>query len=420
MSDALPLPPRPNLEQYKTLAKELVRAHKSNEVRTWARRWLESLAKAVASEGPPDVWQLASGGADWLEREWRRNNGSSLSDAQFLIARAHGFESWPKFAKHIESLRSDQGSPFERAADAIVSGDIDTLRALLRESPRLVHERSARDHHSTLLHYTAANGIEDFRQRTPPNIVDIAALLLDAGADVNAESDAYAGRSTALGLAATSIHPQNAGVQNELLALLLDRGASLNGPDGRVNACLANGRVAAAEFLAARGASVDLAGAAGLGRLDLVRSLIDDASHEQRIDGLGWACEFGRTEAAAFLLDNGVSVLEPLRFHRQTGLHFAAYEGHAETVKLLLARGADVNVREDQFEGTPLDWALYGWGHIDRKLVPKRQHDVTVALLIGAGAKLDLRWYENLGELLKKVKADPGMRTALEGQLDGI
>ncbi len=173
MSDALPLPPRPNLEQYKTLAKELVRAHKSNEVRTWARRWLESLAKAVASEGPPDVWQLASGGADWLEREWRRNNGSSLSDAQFLIARAHGFESWPKFAKHIESLRSDQGSPFERAADAIVSGDIDTLRALLRESPRLVHERSARDHHSTLLHYTAANGIEDFRQRTPPNIVDI-------------------------------------------------------------------------------------------------------------------------------------------------------------------------------------------------------------------------------------------------------
>src|SRR5947209_10969137 len=28
-----------------------------------------------------------------------------LADAQLVVAREHGFESWPKFAKHIETLR---------------------------------------------------------------------------------------------------------------------------------------------------------------------------------------------------------------------------------------------------------------------------------------------------------------------------
>jgi len=39
-----------------------------------------------------------------------------------------------------------------------------------------------RRHHATLLHYVGANGIESFRQKTPANAVDIARLLLDAGA----------------------------------------------------------------------------------------------------------------------------------------------------------------------------------------------------------------------------------------------
>ena len=38
--------------------------------------------------------------------------------------------------------------------------------------PELIRQRSSREHRSTLLHYVSANGIEDFRQRTPPNIVD--------------------------------------------------------------------------------------------------------------------------------------------------------------------------------------------------------------------------------------------------------
>ena len=60
---------------------------------------------------------------------------------------------------------------FEAAADAVVSGDITALAKLLSENPALVTERSPREHRSTLLHYVSANGIEDFRQKTPQNIV---------------------------------------------------------------------------------------------------------------------------------------------------------------------------------------------------------------------------------------------------------
>ena len=79
-----------------------------------------------------------------------------------------------------------------------------------------------------------------------------------------------------------SVHPALAGVQDALIDLLVEHGAAMHAPGSAgnghsaVNGCLANGRGAAAEHLAGRGARLDLEGAAGVGRLDLVRSFFSD------------------------------------------------------------------------------------------------------------------------------------------------
>jgi hypothetical protein len=378
MSDARPLPSRPNLEQYKKQAKEL-----------------------------------------------QRSQQCSLAGAQFSLARRHGFASWPKFAAHVKELARAQSavSQFESAVDAIVSGDTAALAKLLRDHPGLVHERSTREHRSTLLHYVSANGVEDFRQKTPPNIVAIAQMLLDAGADVNAESDAYRGRQTTLGLTATSVHPERSGAQLPLLQLLIARGASVDGPDGAgtVNACLHNGRGAAAEYLAAHGARLDLEGAAGVGQLDLVQSffaedgsLMPPATAAQLVEGFAWACEFGRGNVVEFLLKRGANPAAKVPLHGSTGLHWAAHGGHADTVRLLLERGAPLDVTDTSFGASPLEWALHAW---DEASDPEPFYEV-VAILARAGARLNWKQYESpRGQrAAEKIRADPRMMAALRGE----
>jgi len=389
MSNAVPLPPHPHLDYYKKLAKDLVKAcGDPDALHAWATRFAPDRIERV-------------------ERHIRSANIDKLADAQFLIARAHGFASWPKFAKHVDELQH-AGSPdskFEQAADAIVSGDIDTLRRLLDESPELIRQRSSREHRSTLLHYVSANGVEDFRQRTPPNIVAITRLLLDAGADVNAESDAYAGHSMALGLTATSIHPEVAGVQIELMELLLDRGAMIERVPGEaVRACLANGRPLAARFLAGRGAYLDVENAAGVGNLDRVKELLPSSSKEEIGKGFVWACEYGYNDVVTFLLDHGVDPASGAGVD-MTGLHLAAHDGHLDTVKLLLAHNAPLEVK-NSYGGTVLDQTL--WSAVNH---PRPAHRKIVEALIAAGAKVEDDWFTGIPEIDELLlRARPDLR----------
>ncbi len=59
---------------------------------------------------------------------------ATLADAQFAIAREHGFETWAKLKHHIEALRPPGIEPFEQLANdlaaAYTSGDETTVRAL--------------------------------------------------------------------------------------------------------------------------------------------------------------------------------------------------------------------------------------------------------------------------------------------------
>lgn len=330
--DARPLPPHPNLDQYKKQAKELLKAWKAGDAGALQRVHRFHPRRAEARP--------------------------ALSEAQMIVAREHGFESWPKFAAHI----SAPNTPFERAADAIVSGDEATLKSLLRAHPDLVRARSARHHHATLLHYVSANGVEDFRQKTPKNIVSIARLLLDAGAEVDATSDSYGGGDTTLGLTATSIHPYKAGVLEPLIDLLVQRGANVNPPNGSiVQACLANDRPRGAELMAERGVRLDLEAAAGVGRLDLVERLFDSATPDEINRGFRWACEYGRRDVVDFLIDRGVD-LRAGDNSGQTALHLAAHHGQLEIVRLLIARGAPLEAK-NRYGGTVLGQTTWSCMH---------------------------------------------------------
>ncbi|HET7694707.1 MAG TPA: ankyrin repeat domain-containing protein [Vicinamibacterales bacterium] len=432
MSDAIPLPPRPRLEQYRKIARDLQRACASGDpgaIDRWGAKALSAIARLRGErDGNTSALNRA---AQRLTRRWQefrrtsdRGDRCLLADAQFFIAREHGFASWPKFAAHVEALSGQTPvARFEAAADAIVAGDITTLRALLRDHPELVAARSTRDHGSTLLHYVSANGVEDFRQITPPNIVEIARLLLDRGADVNAESAAYGGGSTTLGLAATSIHPEQAGVQTALLELLLARGADIEKPGltgnqhSAVWGCLANGQGGAARLFADRGARMNLAEAAGVGRLDVVRTFFDehgrlrDASLQRQMEeGFLYACGYGRLDTARYLLDRGVNpgVCDDAG---QTPLHWTSYGPHVEVAALLLERGAPIDPRDHRFNATPLEWALRAAAatdHADRE----RAYQL-VALLSRAGAALEI---DRLGEdAARRIEEDERLQRALKG-----
>ena len=371
--DALPLPPRPNLDQYKKRAKDLLKASQSTDpaaIRTWAVSWIDLLVRLSDHTLTPQLPVRIDHWTDELEKfaRGKLSESGTLTAAQFVIARAQGFESWPKLAKHIEAVAGGNSdvNNFERAA-AIVSGDIATLERLLHDHPDLIRAHSSRRHQATLLHYVSANGIEGYRQKTPNNIVQIADLLLRAGADVNAVADVYGG-STTLALVATSVYPERAGVQEALMQLLLDHGATIdsaNSPAGPlINICLANGRSRAAEFLATHGAHLDLEGAAGVGRLDVVKSYFDEsgalqdkATNEQLQRAFLWACEYGRNDVVEFLLQQGAS-LEAQANTGHTALHWAVIGGHADTIKLLLERGASLEAR-NVYGGTALGQALW-------------------------------------------------------------
>lgn len=70
------LPSRPNIDQYKKQAKELLKAYAANDS--------TAIERVRARCSRPRI---------------------SLADAQFVIASEHGFESWSTFARHVELLR---------------------------------------------------------------------------------------------------------------------------------------------------------------------------------------------------------------------------------------------------------------------------------------------------------------------------
>ena len=114
---------------------------------------------------------------DWLRKQAKRrleeiqktNPDAQLADAQFALAKEHGFSSWRALKTHIDGLTLD-GQVLAAARD----GDVAKLTALLEQHPEKLHLRS-KPYDWPLLHEAAKA-----RQLA---MVD---YLLERGLDVNA------------------------------------------------------------------------------------------------------------------------------------------------------------------------------------------------------------------------------------------
>ncbi len=367
--DFAPLPFRSGLKEYQKQAEELLEAWRAGDpgaiqlLRTKHPRFLDERIPWLPKKLPDSEIRSAA-----LE----------LADTQLTIARWYDFQSWPALAEYVEAV-TRENSPvcqFESAVEAVINGDVAALRSSLREHPELVRARSTRVthfdppvHRATLLHYVAANGVEGYRQKTPKNAVEVAQTLLKAGAEVDALADMYGGHYATMSMLVSSCHPAKAGVQVALVETLLDFGAAIEARGSAkwgspLMTALAFGYQSAAEALVRRGARVDnIAAAAGLGRLADVRQLLAAASSQDRHRALALAAQHGHLEIVRLLLDTGE---DPNRYNlkgnhgHSTPLHQAVWSGHDAVVRLLVERGARLDIRDTIYEGTPLGWAEYG------------------------------------------------------------
>jgi ankyrin repeat protein len=341
-----PLPPNPNLDKQRKLAKALARDY-------W-RREPEAVERVRA-----------------LHPKSPAPENFALSDAQLVIARGYGFTGWLHMKRKIESLTE---SPAELFKAAVEAGDVDHVRQLLQSHPDLVSKINEPmfGFKSPAVHVARTN-------------LELLDLLLAHGADLNARTSWEKGGFGVL----EQVNPHeaapliargaridvwaaaNLGLIPELKALiagdpslvhakggdgkrplhfartvpmarfLLEHGAEIDALDDDHDSTpaqhLIGDRPEIAGFLVAHGARSDLLLAAALGDVALVRRHIDadPGALAMRVDQ-EW---FAMIDTAA----NGGHIYQwTLGFH-VSAFDIARKHGHAEVLDLLLKRAGPLD-----------------------------------------------------------------------------
>jgi ankyrin repeat protein len=361
------LPARPNITQLKIQANELLRSHREGSPSAWAR---------IVAHHPRIKGRTLQSD---LEKPL------ALADAQLVIAREYGFDNWARLKHYVETAgrvaRFQPHPRFDEAVAALDAGDVEGLRRLIAAEPDLIHARTNLEPPygyftgATLLHHVAGNPdrgrLSGKLGPLPKNIVDVARLLIDCGADVNATTLGPNGGTT-MGLLCTSKQASDDGVSGPLMDLLLERGATLDlKKPGSLDAPLANHAPRAAERMIELGAKADILAAAALGRMDWLHAAFDKKGklrsrprrHGKSMterDAIGLAMLYAyvreQTEAVDFLLEKDGN-WNMTGVNNGTALHRAAWSGDLAMVKRLVAKGADVSDRNNPFTATPYSWA---------------------------------------------------------------
>lgn len=365
------LPVRPDLNQYKKQAKELLRACRAGDS--------DALARVEAHH--PRASSAAA---------------MKLADAQVVIAREHGFESWPKFASHIEQLRiaaaianlADPVDAFLRAAlvprdgTSHSGGTLDEANAILARYPQVaganifvtaaladeaaVRGFLARDSSlataaggpygwDALCHLCFSRYLRLDATRSDA-FVATARVLLDAGASPNAgwyekpwrEGDPDVWESVLYGAAGSAHHPG-------LTQLLLDRGADPNDgetpyhvPEGYDNTVLEillkSGKVDE------RGKSWILCRKADWHDFDGMKLALNYGSNPNYIPHWGSSSlqhsilRDNRIEIVRLLLDAGGDPLLPSNKDGYNSVQMAAIRGRGDVLRLFAERGFEVKL----------------------------------------------------------------------------
>lgn len=343
-----PLPPNADLNHLKHQAKDLLNAHAERDPQAVQR--IREFHPRFERAADITIFNAAF----------------KLADAQLTIARECGFASWPNLKRRVEKpIPADdlslpfheriQDPVFRRAVDLLDAGNVEGLKAHLRAHPNLVHQRVVFEggnyfRNPTLLEFVAENPVR--RGKLPANIVEIAEVVLEAGA-----KNDRAILDETLGLVCTGCVSRECGAQIPLINLLCDYGADAK---AAIHVAALHGEREAVHTFIARGVSVDLPVAAALGRSEDARRLLPDADGEARQLALALASQFGHVEVVRSLLDAGE---DPNRYSpghsHSTPLHQAAGAGHLEVVRLLVERGARLDMKDILWQGTPLGWARH-------------------------------------------------------------
>jgi Ankyrin repeats (3 copies) len=342
------LPSNPNLNHLKYQAKDLLKGHAARNL---------DVAQRIR-EFHPHFKNAAD--AEIFSADF------TLGSAQLTIAREHGFRSWARLKEHVEkpvlshSLHLPHheritDSLFRRAVDLLDAGDTAGLRAHLKHHPDLVRQHVFFEggnyfRNPTLLEFVAENPIR--RGTLPGNIVAVTEVILEAGAERSALNEA-------LGLICSGRVPRECRVQLPLIDLLCDHGAD---PKFAIETAVVHGEFEAVNALIRRGVQINLPVAAALGNTEAVLQLLPGAGYVERHRAFALASQFGQVEIVRSLLDAGEDPnrYNPVGFHsHSTPIHQAALAGHDKLVRLLVERGARVDLKDVLWQGTPADWAKH-------------------------------------------------------------
>jgi ankyrin repeat protein len=365
----------------------------------------------------PSLEWLKKTAKDTLKQLRAEKPSAVLAEAQLLLARDYGFDSWRKLKRHVEererSLAAGDAVPAPALTrDQIVhgflklvgTGRIDEVRRILAAAPQMVNAVGPHPFwggRPQPLHVA----IETKRR-------DMFDLLLDAGAGVNGTNGEYDHWSP---LMLTSSEDRQ-DMRDELLRRGAREGlmeALMVGDDERVEELLRPGASALPAYapnggsvlnfarttaaidrllelglatdvkdrwgstpvesmsrlgtrgqglvrhLIARGVPAGPEEYARLGDRQTLAAMIEEDPAIVRSDAVMMgAVDFGHHELVEWLLARGANVnARTTAQSRHTALHSAAWNGDLAMARLLVGAGADLSARDEEHDGTPLGWA---------------------------------------------------------------